>query len=173
MGHASEKIIYPTVEIAGWTADCVNCSMKTIIYLMILLPAIAIGQEKYDAVLAKSLGGNDSGMKSYVMAILKTGPNTTATDAEKKELFAGHMANIRRLADEGKLVVAGPFGKNDLTYRGIFILNCENVEEAKSLTETDPAVVAGIFACDYLPWYGTAALMATPGIHEKIVKAKP
>ena len=147
--------------------------MRTIFIFLALLPMSIVAQVKYDAELAKSLGGNDNGMKSYVMAILKTGPNTGASEAEKSRLFEGHMANIKRLAEEGKLAVAGPFGKNDLTYRGIFILNCETVEQAKSLTESDPAVAAGIFTCDYLPWYGTAALMATPGIHEKITKPKP
>ena len=108
--------------------------MKTILIFLTLLPMSLGAQVKYDAELAKSLGGNDNGMKSYVMAILKTGPNTGASDAEKAKLFEGHMANIKRLADEGKLAVAGPFGKNDLTYRGIFILNCGTVEEARKFT---------------------------------------
>ncbi len=147
--------------------------MKTLRYLLLLLPAIMLCQEKYDAELARSLGGNENGMKKYVLAILKTGPNVTATDEEKKTLFAGHMANIQKLAADGKMAVAGPFGKNELGYRGIFILNCETVAQAEAMAQADPAVKAGIFTCEYIPWYGTAALMATPGLHEKIVKPKP
>lgn len=125
----------------------------------------------YDAELAKKLGGNDGGMKSYVLAILKTGPNdATIAAEEKKKLFVGHMATIKRLADEGKLAVAGPFGKNDKAYRGIYILNVATVEEAQKLAESDPAIKAGVFVLDMTPWYGSASLMATPEIHKKISK---
>ena len=51
----------------------------------------------------------------------------------KKKFFEGHMENINRLAKEGKLVVAGPFMKNDRNYRGIFIFNCKTVEEAQKI----------------------------------------
>src|SRR5215203_1618583 len=75
---------------------------------------------KYDGKLADSLGGDDYGMKMYVLVILKTGPATF--DKKKTDsLFIGHMSNIGRLARAGKLVVAGPLKKNDRTYRGIFI----------------------------------------------------
>ncbi len=80
------------------------------------------------------------------------------------------MANIGRLADEKKLAIAGPFGKNDKTYRGLFILNVSSVEEAQRLAETDPAVKAGVFIVDLIPWYGSASLMATNDIHKKISK---
>lgn len=126
----------------------------------------------YDADLAKKLGGNDGGMRNYVLAILKTGPNdATIKGEERTKLFQGHMSNISRLADEGKIAVAGPFGKNDKTFRGLFILAVPTVEEAKQLAETDPAVKAGIFVVDYVPWFGSASLMATPEIHKKISKS--
>jgi uncharacterized protein len=123
----------------------------------------------YDAELAKRLGGDKNGMKNYVVAILKTGPNDSKiTGAERTEMFKGHMSNIGRLADEGKLAVAGPFGKNDATFRGIFILNTASVDEARKLVETDPVVKAGIMVVDLFPWFGSASLMATPEIHKKI-----
>ena len=128
----------------------------------------------YDAALAKELGGDEMGMKQYVLVILKTGPNDMSVKGkEREDLFAGHMANIGRLADEKKLAVAGPFGKNDKTYRGLFILNVSTVEEAKRLAETDPAVKAGIFIVDLIPWYGSASLMATNDIHKRIAKQEP
>lgn len=128
----------------------------------------------YDAALAKELGADEMGMKQYVMVILKTGPNDALIKGkEREDLFSGHMANIGRLADEKKLAIAGPFGKNDRSFRGLFIFNVATVEEAKSLTETDPAVKAGIFVFDAVPWYGSAALMATYDIHKKITKPEP
>ena len=99
----------------------------------------------YDEKLAKSLNADEYGMKQYVFCILKTGSNTTAAAEEKSNLFKGHMANINRLAQEGKLVVAGPFLKNDRNYRGIYIFNVSTIEEAKVLVATDPAIKANVF----------------------------
>ncbi len=69
----------------------------------------------YNKALADSLGSDDYGMKSYVLVILKPGPKIIDDKEERTRIFKGHMDNIKRLADEGKLVVAGPFGKNELT----------------------------------------------------------
>lgn len=127
----------------------------------------------YDAELAKKLGADEMGMKHYVLIILKTGPNDqNVKGKEREELFAGHMANIERLANEEKLAIAGPFGKNDKGFRGLYIFNVATVEEAQKLTESDPAVKAGILVSDMIPWYGSAALMATNEIHKKITKPK-
>jgi uncharacterized protein YciI len=128
----------------------------------------------YDAALAKKLGANDMGLRNYVLAILKTGPNDATVKGEARTAaFRGHFENMTRLSDEGKLAVAGPFGQNDKTFRGLFILAVSTVEEAKLLAETDPAVKAGIFVVEYVPWFGSASLMATPEIHKKIAKANP
>ncbi len=128
----------------------------------------------YDAELAKKLGANEMGMRNYVLAILKTGPNDGIVKGdERAAAFKGHFDNMTRLSSEGKLAVAGPFGKNDKTFRGLFILAVPTVEEAQKLAGTDPAVKAGIFIVEYVPWFGSASLMATPEIHKKIAKTNP
>lgn len=127
----------------------------------------------YNKALADSLGADAYGMKQYVLVILKTGTNTT-TDKEKlNAYFRGHMENIGRLAKEGKLVVAGPLGKNERNYRGIFILDAKTVEEAQKMVETDPAVKAKVFEVELYPWYGSAALPVYLETHSKIEKEKP
>ncbi|HLF52032.1 YciI family protein [Flavobacterium sp.] len=126
----------------------------------------------YDEKLAKSLNADEYGMKKYVFCILKTGNNTTATKEEKNKLFEGHMANINKLAQEGKLIVAGPFMKNDKNYRGIFIFNVSTIEEAQALVATDPAVKANIFEVDLTLWYSSAALQEISKLHDKIAKTK-
>ncbi|MGG7037116.1 MAG: YciI family protein [Flavobacterium sp.] len=148
---------------------------KFTLALFLIVTAIGFSQEtnsSYDEKLAKSLNADDYGMKTYVFCILKTGSNTTATDDEKKNLFEGHMANINRLAKEGKLAVAGPFMKNDRNYRGIFIFNVGTVEEANTLVETDPAVKAKIVEPEMTLWYGSAALQEISKMHDKIAKSK-
>ncbi len=142
--------------------------------LFIGLSTLGFSQEKssYDEELAKKLGADEYGMKTYVFCILKTGSNTTATAEERKKLFEGHMANINKLADENKLVVAGPFMKNDKNYRGIFIFNCSTIEEAEKLVNSDPAVQAKIFEADLTVWYSSASLGLIKEMHEKIAKTK-
>ena len=76
---------------------------------------------KYDKPLADSLGADDYGMKMYVLVILKTGSNVSETKTVTDSLFNGHMQNIGRLVESGKLIVSGPIKKNDKNYRGIFI----------------------------------------------------
>ena len=138
--------------------------MKLRFFFLLLIFSFNLFAETpaYDSELAKKLGADDMGMRHYVLVILKTGPkDATIKGKERDDIFAGHFANIGRLADEGKLAIAGPFGKNDIQYRGLFIFNVETVEEAQKLTETDPAVKAGIFETVEVPWYGSAALIAT------------
>jgi uncharacterized protein YciI len=152
--------------------------MKKIFHLLLLLLTVAFSSAqtdnaKYDKALAEKLGADEYGMKQYVFVILKTGPAKIEDKAKVNELFRGHMENIGRLADEGKLVVAGPFMKNDRNYRGLFILNVKTVEEAKALLDTDPAVKAQLLEAELIPWYGSAALGEYLPVHEKIAKENP
>lgn len=127
----------------------------------------------YDPELAQKLRADDYGMKSYILVILKTGTNQTTDKEFISDCFRGHMENIKRLVDEGKLVVAGPLGKNDNTYRGIFILNVATIEEAQSLLQTDPAVKEGLLDAELYKWYGSAALPEYLPASDKIWKSNP
>ncbi len=160
--------------------------MKHILILILLIITIpAFGQSKqekntlklnpnYDKLLAEKSGGDDYGMKSYFFVILKTGKNTGADKEVINESFKGHMENISRLVEEGKLIVAGPLGKNENNYRGIFILNNINtVEEAKELLQTDLAIKNGLLAYEIFTWYGSAALPEYLPFSDRIWKLKP
>jgi uncharacterized protein YciI len=128
---------------------------------------------KFDAALAKKYGADKNGMKTYVLAILRTGTTDIPPGPARDEIFKGHFANIGRLAAEGKLAVAGPFDSNSSGFRGIFILNVPTIEEAKTLTDTDPVVKSGIMVVDHYLWYGSAALMATAELHERLRETVP
>ena len=128
---------------------------------------------RYDEVLAKKLGADERGMRMFVLCILKTGPKDAEIKGkEREDLFTGHFGNINRLAEEGKLAVAGPFGKNDKTYRGLYIFNVSTVEEAEKLVVLDPAVKAGIFVPELTLWYGSAAMLVVNETHKKLEKPK-
>ena len=122
----------------------------------------------FDAELAARLGADKIGMKNYVLVILKTGPATVAAGKERDEIFKGHFANINKLAGEGKLVVAGPFGDQGVDWRGMFIFNVGTVEEAQKLTATDPVIKSGIMVAEFHKLYRSAALMEVNNIHKKI-----
>jgi len=112
----------------------------------IVAGAHAQTKSSYDAELAKKLGADERGMKNYVLCILKTGPKDADVKGKSRDaIFAGHFANINRLADEGKLAVAGPFADNDKAWRGLYIFNVSTIEEAQKLVMLDPAVKAGVF----------------------------
>lgn len=127
------------------------------------------GKVRYDEQRAKKAGADDYGMRSYVMAILKKGRAEIKDSAQMSSLMTGHLKNIFRLADEGKLAVAGPF-INDKDFEGVFIFNVATIEEAKKLTESDPAVKAGVFAVEFHSWYASAALTEIMDAHKAMQK---
>ena len=121
----------------------------------------------YDAALAERLGADERGMRSYVVAFLVPGPNRGQPPEEAKALMTAHLANIVRMADEGTLVLAGPF-RDEGPYAGIYVFAVETVEEAAALTATDPAIQAGRLAMELHPWYGSAALGELNALHRRI-----
>ena len=151
--------------------------MKT--YFLIVLFSFSIGvfpvmaqNENYDSDLAEKLKADDLGMKKYVMAFLYSGDRAAEyTKEERAEIQKGHMDNITKLAEMGKLILAGPFFGNE-SLRGIFIFDVETKEEATALTNTDPAIIAGVLKMELKEWYGSAAVMMIPEIHSKLQKPK-
>ncbi len=125
----------------------------------------------FDSVKAKLYGADQYGMRPYVIAFLKTGPNTPKDSAHSAELQTAHMANIGRLAEEGKLVLAGPFyGDAKGDFRGIYIFDTPHVDSAKAYTESDPAIKYGSLIMELKQWYGSAALKAVNDIHTEIAE---
>jgi uncharacterized protein YciI len=73
---------------------------------------------------------------------LKKGPNRKEGDdktPEVQQLQKAHIANINRLAETRKLIMAGPFG-DDGDLRGVFVFRVESLKEAQELAATDPMI---------------------------------
>lgn len=139
-----------------------------VLFLSAIAPASGSGLESaaYDAPLAKRLNADERGMRSYVLVILKSGPKRMPDGPQRDAMFKGHFANIQRLADTGKLAIAGPFEPEDSEHwRGLFVFAVGSVDEAKALTATDPVIVNGEMVGEYHAWYASAALMAVPQMH--------
>jgi uncharacterized protein YciI len=121
-----------------------------------------------DVELAQRLGADERGMRKYVLVLLRTGLYVAKSEDERARLFEGHFANINRLAEQGKLLVAGPMEQNDQQYRGVFILSVSTISEAQAMVADDPTVASGIFLPAYFEWYASAALVETANIHRRI-----
>jgi len=156
--------------------------MKIKIYLSlsILMATLSFAQQKktekpkFNQELATSLGADKYGMKAYTIIMLTTGSAKIEDKAKMGELMKGHMTNIGKLANEGKIIVAGPFlEKNKENYRSMFIFNTKSKEEAESRVKTDPAVAAGVFNYEIFPWHGSAALPLYLKHHDEISKETP
>lgn len=87
--------------------------------------------------------------RDYVFVFIKTGPATGLTPEAQREAFAGHFSNMERLADEGELLIAGPFmDPRAPDHRGLFVIDEPTVEAGMVHAATDPTTVAGIFVLE-------------------------
>ncbi len=150
---------------------------KIILILISIFTLFSVGAQsqnpEYDSSLAKKLGADEYGMKSYIFVVLKTGNNKTSDKAFIDSCFAGHFANMSEMEKAHKLVVAGPFGKNDNEFRGLFILDVKTIAEAKELLKNDPSIDSDILRAEYYTWYGSAALPVYLEAADKIWKKSP
>jgi len=119
------------------------------LFLLTLLSACRFGSSAPEA-------------RGYTLVYLKTGSKTELSPEEQKTIFAGHFANMMRLAKEKKLLLAGPFGqpKHDANLRGLFVLDTQDPAEARAWAETDPGFQAQVFVLEYHPLATNAALHA-------------
>jgi len=114
---------------------------------IVLLTYLWLSQE----VLAQENEEPKYEMKTYQMVFLYKGSNRNQDSLEVEKIQAEHLANIKRLADEEKLIVAGPF-LDDKDLRGIFIFDVETEEEVRDLVETDLAIKTGRLRYEIHPW---------------------
>ncbi|HEV8200301.1 MAG TPA: YciI family protein [Candidatus Polarisedimenticolia bacterium] len=97
-------------------------------------------------------------MTTYYVGLLYRGPSWSPEDTpEHRRIQEGHLANIKRLADEGKLILAGPFS-DDGDLRGMFVFLVGSLQEAKALVDTDPAVQAGRLRVELHPWFSAKGI---------------
>lgn len=172
------------MQVVKWLLMCKDNRNKNpeIMKALLLLSVLSIWiitlkaqvtNPNYDSTLVQKLKADEYGMKQYIFVILKTGENKTSDKSFIDSCFAGHMANMGKLVELNKLVVAGPFGKNDNDFRGLFILNVATIEEAEILLQTDPAVKEKLLMPELYRWYGSAALPEYLDEADKIWKVNP
>lgn len=86
---------------------------------------------------------------SFIFVFLNKKPDgEKLTKAQEDKLMEGHMANINKMAQENKLLAAGPFDGGG----GIFIFNSHSAEEVRGWIADDPAVQAKRWNIEVLPF---------------------
>ena len=124
------------------------------------------------AAPAPRVGPGGYEMTTYYVGFLYRGPSWSPGETpESQQIQEGHMANIQRLAKEGKLLLAGPF-TDDGDLRGMFVFQVASLEEAKALCDTDPAVKSGRLRVELHPWFSAKGINVpapvshpSPGTH--------
>jgi len=96
------------------------------------------------------------GMTIYYIFLLKKGPKWSPDSTpEIDSLQQAHLANLKRLADMGRLVINGPLLDSFATsgeIRGIGALKAKSLEEAQELISTDPMVKVGRLIFEIHTW---------------------
>jgi uncharacterized protein len=96
----------------------------------------------------------------FTIALLLTNPEAPELDDETAAAVQdAHLAHLADLHAAGVLLAAGPLSDPDGRVRGLAILNVDQ-DEARRLNEQDPAVEAGVFRIQTLPWLVPAGALS-------------
>jgi uncharacterized protein YciI len=92
----------------------------------------------------------------YYVYLLKKGPSWSPDETpEIDALQEAHLANLRRLGEEGKLVLNGPLldaFQLSGEIRGIGVLKASSLAEAREWISTDPMVKVGRLIFELHTW---------------------
>ena len=106
-------------------------------------------------------------IRLYWFVLLTKGNSRDQDSVTAAKIQTGHLANIQKLYEEGKIKVAGPFGEmgDPITtgWLGLFIFDCATKEEVEKLLQTDPAIALGRLAYQIRPWYTAPIGSFVPG----------
>jgi uncharacterized protein YciI len=103
----------------------------------------------------------DGGTDLYFLVFLRPDPGRKRIEqAERERIQGAHMANIRRMAQDGILVAAGPMEDQPTTISGIFVLKAPSLGEARRIAAQDPTVTERRNTVDVHPWLGPKGIGA-------------
>jgi uncharacterized protein YciI len=98
----------------------------------------------------------------YTLVLMKRGPQWDPASSRFKQTLDAHRDYARRLADQGKVAIAGPFPLGDpRELRSVCIFRLGPDETAK-LVADDPSIKAGLLSPEIHLW-ATAKGILAPG----------
>jgi uncharacterized protein YciI len=87
-----------------------------------------------------------------VVLLLTPGDPPTLSEDAADAVQDEHLNYLANLHEAGHLLAAGPLPGGDDRFRGLSIFALPH-EQALALAENDPAVRAGVFELEVLPWF--------------------
>ena len=102
---------------------------KNLIFLLVLLTLAVYAQDEPEFKM----------VQYYFVELIRNPDKPQIDSTEVMKIQEGHMQNMSKMVEEGKLLCAGPFG--DGNGGGIWILKVDSHEEAEELCKQDPAVM--------------------------------
>ncbi|MBI1182641.1 hypothetical protein GC194_00105 [bacterium] len=120
----------------------------------------------FDSTLAKQLGADKFGMKTYTLCFLNPGPPTLIAIDELQQINQEHFKLISQMSEQGYVVLAGTFPKpKQHAEMLVFTVDEQKVRE---LMADDPKIQRGLLTMDFTPWYSSAALPELAKVHQRI-----
>ncbi len=108
-------------------------------------------------------------LQTYTFVYILTGPATDIDATTQEEAFQGHFSNMTRMAENGDLLIAGPYWEpktwDDM--RGMWIFNTDDLDQASEFAATDPPGKLGIFVFDILHFTTDDALLELPRLEKE------
>jgi uncharacterized protein YciI len=127
---------------------------KLFLVAIIGLFVFFVSAKDHAATTAENRANDTPRMKQYWLVMLLKGSNRTHDKATAQRIQTKHIANIERLAAEGKIIMAGPMGYTyDADLRGLFIMDAKDSATAASYVKTDSAVITGRLRFEVHPWW--------------------
>jgi uncharacterized protein YciI len=88
-------------------------------------------------------------MTAYYVASYVRGPKYMENESpERQELSKRHLSFIRRMIEQKRYVLAGPFADDKGPQLGLAIIAAPDADEARRIAAGDPAIVAGHMAVE-------------------------
>lgn len=127
--------------------------MKETIFSFLLLGFVFFASAQDQREFSYAEGDTTYTMKRYVFMMLDSGETKSKDSIESAKFQEMHMAHLNKLAEDGKLIVAGPF-EGGGEHRGLLIFDVETLDEALKLEGEDPSVKSGRLKMNAFYWWG-------------------
>jgi uncharacterized protein YciI len=138
--------------------------MKALAAALLLIPTLVHAESPPPAATPAPAAAKPPEMEPLQLVLLRRGPTWSAESTPAVEqLQRDHLAFLRKLAESGKMVLAGPFAKQeDPRLRGMCLFKVATPEEARSLIEGDPMVKSGRLEAQVMTWFVEKGYVAFP-----------